>query len=529
MAKKSITTFLSFLIFLIILAVACPPPAVAQGVFHFPLFYVPASLDPIRDELTSTYHVVQQVYDGLVAFDNNLRVVPGLAKSWTVSRDGKNYQFTLRQGVRFHDGSLLTADDVVASLTRIFSPDSQTGSRRFLYKIEGALAYREGRTDSVAGIRTEGQRKVSITLTESYSAFLSVLAMPITKIVPGEMAKDPRGPLGRLPVGTGPFRFDSWEEGMIVLKANESYFGSRPVLDEIRFLFYPGEAREKAFPDFLAGKLDGCPVPGSAEPGELRNQGYQVLVRPRMSLLFYGMNTRTPPLDDPEVRRALARAFDRESYARDVLQSKHVPARQIVPPGMPGYSPENALLGYDRDAAAGYLAASPYPGGKGMPELVVASASQSDSAKRELELFRQDLAEIGVPVRPLFVESWEEFKEGIEKGRYPLYRYALHADIPDPEDFLPDLVETGAAHNFTGYTDSAVDSLIDKARGETDPVKRMSLYRDAERRVLENPPLIPIVFISTQVAFQKNVQNVELPATGTPYMPLHRITLVQAP
>ncbi|MDT8395405.1 MAG: ABC transporter substrate-binding protein [bacterium] len=527
MAGKRV--YIAFLAVLLVLPVLRAVPVSAEGVFRFPLFYVPASLDPVRDELIATYHVVQQVYDGLVAFDSNLRVMPGLAESWTVSRDGRSYQFTLRKGVRFHDGSLLTADDVVASLTRIFGPGSQTGSRKALYKIEGTLAYREGRSGAVTGIRTEGPGKVSITLTEPYAAFLSVLAMPITKIVPRKMAEDPRGTLGRLPVGTGPFRFDSWKEGMIVLKANESYFGGRPSLDEVRFVFYPGEERERAFPDFLEGKLEGCPLPGNADLDELREQGYQVLVRPRISIMFYGMNTRTPPLDDPGVRMALARGFNRERYVEEVLHSKHIPAAQIVPPGMPGYSPANALLTYDRDGAVRRLAESRYPGGTGMPELAVASVSHSEAAKAELEMFRQDMAAIGIRIRPLFVDTWEEFKEGIEKGRYPLYRYALYADIPDPEDFLPNLAQTGAAHNFTGYTDPAVDSLIEKARGETDPVKRISLYRDAERRVLENPPLIPIIFISTQVAFQGNVRNIDLPATGTPYLPLHRITLVQAP
>lgn len=503
--------------------------AVAEGVFRFPLFWVPSSLDPVKDELVSTYHVVQQVYDGLVAFDSNLRVVPGLAESWTVSRDGKHYAFTLRKGVRFHNGDEVTVRDVVASLTRLFDPENVTSSKEFLYRIKGAREFKEGKAQSISGIKAISDTQVSVDLIEPYAPFLSTLAMPITKIVPREMIDDPKHPLGRKPVGTGPFRFESWKDDTITLKANDDYFGGAPELKEIKFIFYPGEDRGKAFPDFLDGKLEGCPLPGTADIDELRSQGYQVLIRPRLSLMFYGMNIRKPPLDDPQLRMALSLAMDRERFVREVLDSRHHPAFQLLPRGMPGYSPDNAVAVYDPAKAAQHLENSRYPAGKDLPELIIASVSHSEVAKRELEIFRQDLAKLGIRLKPLFVESWEVFKKGIEEGQYHLYRYALHADIPDPDDFLPNLVETGAAHNFTGYGNPKVDSIIRNARSESDTVKRMSLYRDAERMVLEDSPLIPVIFLSTQVVFQPNVHNIDLPATGTPYLSLDKVTVTDRP
>lgn len=513
------------LIAALVLPASTAVPALAEGVFRFPLYLVPTSLDPVQDELVPTFHVVQQVYDGLTAFDSNLRVVPGIAKSWTVSRDGKVYKFTLRKGVRFHNGELVTSRDVVASLTRIFEPESQTGSKKFLYTIEGSEAFRNGEADTISGIQAPSEHMVTVHLSEPYAPLLSVLAMPMTKIVPWAMAQDPESTLGRHPVGTGPFIFHEWKKGQIVLRANPDYFGGEPELDEIRFIFYPGEERGKAFPDFLEGKLEGCPLPGSADPAQLRKDGYKVLVRPRMSLMFYGMNTKSPPLDDPMVRKALGHAFDRIRLADEVMGSKHLPAHQIIPPGMPGYTPDNAILLFDTEKARKFLAGSRYKDGQDIPELTIASVSHSNIAKKELDLFKEYLEEIGISVRPLFVDSWEEFKKGIEAGQYSLYRYALHADIPDPEDFLPDLAGTGGAHNFTGHTNQAVDALIEKARSEIDPIKRMSLYREAELKFLKEPSLIPIIFISTQVAFQGRVQNVDLPATGTPYLPLSRVTL----
>jgi oligopeptide transport system substrate-binding protein len=522
--KKFLSVILSFL-----LVGLWTGSVLAGGVFRFPLFLVPTSLDPVKDELISTYHVVQQVYDGLVGFDSNLRVVPGLAESWTVSRDGKHYVFTLRQNVKFHNGEVLLARDIVASLSRLFNPQNKTSSKEFLYKIEGAEEFKEGKASDISGIKAPSATQVAIDLKEPYAPFLSALAMPIMKIVPEEMALAVKGSLDKKPVGTGPFMFHSWEDGEIILKANRGYFGGAPKLDEIRFRFYPGEKKDGAFQDFLEGKLDGCPLPGSADLAELRSKGYQVLIRPRLSFMFYGMNVRKPPLNDMELRKALSFALDRERYVEEVLDSRHNMASQLLPRGMPGYTPANALAIYDIDRAARHLENSRYPEGKGLPALTIASVSLSDLARRELEMYRQSLAALGIVLKPLFIETWEEFKKGLEDGQYDLYRYAIHADIPDPDDLMPGIVETGGSHNFTGYGNMEVDSLIGKARGETDQVKRMTLYREAERKVLDEMPLIPVIFLSTQVAFQKNVRNIDLPATGTPYLPLNKVTLADGP
>jgi len=500
-------------------------PAQADGVFRFPLFYVPSTLDPVKDELVDAYHIIQQVYDGLVAFDSDLRVVPGLAKSWKVSRDGKTYSFQLREGVRFHDGTEVTAQDVVASLTRLFDPENVTSAKEYLYRIRGAREYKDGKAGDVSGIRAISGSEVVIEMMEPYAPFLSVLAMPIAKIVPARLARDKRSPLDRHPVGTGPFLFDSWKENTITLKANADYFGGPPRLEGIKFIFYAGEDREVAFQDFLAGALEGCPLTGSADIDDLKEKGYQVLIRPGLSLLFYGINVTRPPLDDSNLRKALMLALDRGRLSREVMDSRYPEARQILPRGMPGYSPENALAVYDPEGAKRSLDMSPFPGGVNLRELVLATASQSDVARRELELYRQDLAALGIVIKPLFVESWEEFKKGLTEGRYDLYRYAYYADIPDPDDLMPGIVETGGSHNFSGYGRADVDLLFEEARGEMDLGKRISFYRQAERIVLEDAALIPVIFLSTQVVFQKNVHNIDLPATGTPYLPLSRVTL----
>ena len=505
------------------------PHASASGVFRFPIFYEPISFDPTKDRTNSNIHVFQQVYDGLVAYDRNLRVVPGLAESWSVSKDGREYLFTLRKNILFHNGKEFTARDVVASLTRIFKPGSEKVTGKVLDRIEGAIAYREGRATQISGLTARSDHQVIIKLVEPYAPFLSVLAMPLTKIVPKDLAEDPAEPLSEKPVGTGPFRFYSREGTVITLRANRDYFLDPPDLDEIRFILYSGGDREKAYEDFLKGDLDGCPLPGSVDPSSLRAQGFQVLVRPRLSLQFYGMLVDTPPFDNPDLRKALALAFDRETYAREVLGSNHYPAFQILPPGMPGYTPDNALLKYDPDGASRLLEKAGYPDGKGLPDLVIASSSHSDVAVKELELFSSDLARIGVTVKPEFVKGWGLFKEGLKQGKYTLFRYAWFADVPDPDDMIAVLFESGAPSNYTGFSDSNVDDLFEKARLELDQNRRVGLYRRAERIILDKAPLIPVIHISTQVAFQKTVKGIDLPAIGTPFLPLRSVSILPEP
>lgn len=522
-AKRGSSLFRGVFLAIIILF-----PSLSHGeqgsVFRFPLFYVPGSLDPVRDNSISTNHIVQQIYDGLVAFDDNLRVVPGLAESWTVSRDGTEYIFRLRRGVFFHDGSELSTADVRASLLRIFRPGEREVPAMLLDRIVGARECREGKASDVEGIRVISGTEISIQLLEPYSPFLAALAIPLTKIAPSSAIDGSEGRLGREPIGTGPFRFESWENDTIILKPNRDYYRGSPALEEVRFIFYPKGDMDRAFQDFLDGRLEGCPIPNTQDAEALRGKGYQVLARPGLSLLFYGMNVQKPPLDNPDVRRAIALGSDRETHIRRDLGGPYVPAFQILPPGMPGYTPDNALLKYAPAEAARLLEKAGFPGGKGLPPLQIASASQSDFARRELALFVEDMAALGVRVSPVFVDSWDSFTKGLQEGLYPLYRYALYADIADPDDFLSTLFEGVSPLNYSRFRDPEVDLLFERARDEQDPVRRISLYRQAEKSILGRAPLVPVLNISTVIAFQGGMKGIELPATGTTYLPLYRVS-----
>ncbi len=523
------TGALSLVLIIFFTSILSLSPAEASGVFRFPLFWIASTFDPVFDSSNSISYIAQQVGDGLVAYDRNLRVIPGLAKSWRVSKDGREYLFTLRDGVKFHNGKPLTADDVVASILRIFRSGKLPAQGMFFERIDGASELLEGKAETLSGLEAVSEGEVRLRLAEPYAPFLSSLATPLAKIIPANLARDTTGMYGRHPVGTGPFVFVSADEKEIILRANPDYFSGPPKLDEIRFVLYRGGDRDKAFTDFKEGRLEGAPLPGSVDPAQLRKTGFNVISRPRLSMMFYGMNVKVPPFDNPDLRMALALGTDRKTNVSKKLGGSHFPANQILPPGMPGYTPDNALLKYDPKKAARLLEKAGYPQGRGLEDLNLASASHSNFAVRELELFAADMARLGVKVSPVFVDSWDEFKKGVVEGKYPLFRYAWYADAPSPDDFMAPLFETGSSANLTHFSRHDVDSLLEKARKEIDPAKRAGLYRKAESTVLNDAPVIPLLFISTQAVFQAWVHGIDLPAIGSPYMPLRQVSVRGAP
>src|SRR5438876_864342 len=253
----------------------------AGSIYRRPLGQDPETLDPARISDTYGRTVSQQIFDGLVQFDQTLAVKPALAEFWRASRDGLTWTFDLRKGVKFHHGREVTADDVVYSFTRILDPMTHLG-------------------------------------------------------------------------------------------ANAAYFHGAPQLSRLAFRVCPGDQRDTMHDEFLKRNLEDAPVPPRADRRALATGGRHVYVnRPMISLRFCGFNTRTRPLDDRRVRRAIVHAIDREAIVQDVFFGQYTFARGILPPGMVGFNPTLAGYPYDRQKARELLAEAGYPGGRGLPAVAI--------------------------------------------------------------------------------------------------------------------------------------------------------------
>lgn len=497
------------------------------GIYSGVLPWSPSDIDPAFFTDTYSAILIHQVFDGLVQFDQNLNVIPALASDWKVSPDGLTYTFTIREDVKFHNGRPVTADDFVYSFTRVLNPKQRSGALSFFESIKGATDYRSGRSKEVAGLKAIDPHTLVITLEEPFAPFLPVLAMAYSKVIPKEEVERWGGNFGHHPVGTGPFLLESWEKGRILLGANPDYHEGRPYLDQIVYNIYTGAQNEKIFSEFLAGEVEEAAVFGANRERMSQATEYQFFRKPTLSLLFYGMNCTKPPLMDTRVRQALNYAIDKAKIVHEYVKDQFVPATTILPPGMPGYTPENAAYAYDPEKAKILLRQAGYSPSHKKLSLTILSASKSKLAQQELALVAADLAAVGVELKFQYETDWSTFEATLSSGNFQLYRYSWIADIPDPDNFLKVLFGSNSRYNFMRYSNHEVDRILAQALAETDMLKRVNLYRAAERITLGDAPIIPWLYLTFESVFQPYVKGLEISALGRPYIPLKKIWLAE--
>lgn len=503
-----------------------PAPPQAGGAYRRPLGNDPSTLDPARMRDIYSLAVGQQLFDGLVQFDQTLSITPALAQFWSATRDGLTWTFTLRKGVKFHHGREVTSDDVVYSFTRLVDPRTRSGSADLFTAILGVQEFREGRARQVAGLAAIDRYTIRVTLTEAPVPFVSILAVGQAKIVPREVVEEQGDDFGSHPVGTGPFRFVRWDRGKeIILAANPDYFDGPPKLSRLVFRMFPGEQRDSAFDAFQSGALEDTWIPTRDYRQIVANQGYQYVRRPIFNLRHYGFNTRLKPLDDRRVRQAIVHAIDREVIVSDIWLGRHTLAKGILPPGTLGFNPKLKGYTYDPARARALLAQAGYPAGRGFPPLVIWSAARSDETVREHDRIRKDLEAVGITAEFQYNTDWPSFSKAMQERKLPVFLRAWFADVPDPENFLAKLFHSGSPFNPMGYANPAVDALLDKARAEPDMARRVEVYRRAEEIIVEDAPVIPVSHQTYERLFQPYVKGVEVSGLGDSYIPFRKVWL----
>jgi len=495
------------------------------GTYRAALPWQPRALDPAFSTDIYSVTVIQQVFDGLVQFDRSLNVVPALATDWRVSSDGLIYTFNLRRDVKFHNGDPVTAKDFVYSFTRILDPTERVSVRSFFEKIEGAEAYVRGKAKGVTGLKALDPYILDIVLTEPFAPFLSVLAMKSSKVMCRREVNRWGKDVGYHPVGTGPFRLESWGDNQIVLSASADYFEGPPYLDRVIYTIYPGAQNEKMAKDFDAGMLEETPVYGTMTEQLAAKSKSNLVRKPSLSLLFYGMNCRNEPVRDPLVRQAISYAINRPRIIREVYKDRFVLATTTLPPGMPGYMPEHATYDYNPKKARELLAKARQENPNKKLSLTLLSASQSSVAQQELAMVGADLAAVGIELQVQYQTDWPTFEAKLSHEGLQMYRYAWFADIPDPDNFLNILCGSGSRYNFMKYSNPQVDRLLSQALAEADVLKRAKLYREAERIILTDAPMVPLMYLTFESAFQPYVKGLEISSLGQPYIPLKKIWL----
>ncbi len=498
------------------------------GIYKAPLLNNPTTLDPayVQDEYGTA--VVQQLFDGLVRFDPYLMILPALAKTWQVEENGTSYRFVIQEAARFHNGSPVTAEDIVFSLSRLLRIEPSPVILPHLLKISGAKAYREHQSEVVEGLKVIDQRVVLIQLDEPYTPFLTALGMYQAKIVPKAEVIRLRDNFGRNPVGSGPFQFGSWQTDKVIqLERFPDYYAGAAYLEGIEYTIYRGVKADDILNDFRNEKLDEMLLIGNAREQLLGQKDLQWFHRPSLSLMFYGIRGDKPPLDNPEFRKKLSLAIDRKKLIAQVYDGQLEPAERILPPGMPGVSKQgNAQTGNFETSQKSIDNVAARKKDSAL-SIEIVSTSQSAFAQAELKFIRNAWAPLGVDLEIKYITDWPEFETYINSDSVQIYRYAWFADMPDPDSFLYPLFASGSPANFMRFNNATVDQLLLSARGEEDPIRRTEMYTEIERLIMASTPVIPLLYPSVDRVYRPHVKDAQPSALGADYMSLHRVWLQQ--
>ncbi len=498
--------------------------AVAGGVYHSPLTQNPGSLDPI--EATGFYgvHVVNQLFDGLVMYDQDLMAAPALAESWDVDRDGRRYIFHLRTDAVFHDGHPVTAKDAAYTLKRLLRRKEPSYIQPSLLHITGAKAFREGKSKELPGLKIVDDRTLVVSLNKPHASFLTSLGIYQAKVVPAHILEKNNGVFPGAPVGTGPFAFVSWEKDKrITLRRFEKYYGGPALLDKIAFHIYPGSDMDAVFADFKAGRLDETPVYGDVKQELKTMKGVNLVRRPALALLFYAFNCSRPLLDDPDFRNALSLAVDRKALVDTVYDGMFDPAYAILPPGMPGRTDKR--LEYDPEKAKRLLEKSLKRANLNKAEVELASVSKSRFAQAEFAFVKKAWERIGVSLEIKYVTDWDAFIDYVDSDKAQLHRRLWRADIPDPNNFFYPLFDSAAQSNYSFYDNPKINRDIAGAEEINAPTTRAEAYQRLGGELLAQLPIMPLFYLSVDRAYKDYVRGVKLNSLGLSYFSYHKVWL----
>lgn len=453
----------------------------------------PTSLDPIQVRDTSAAEIVVEVFGGLVTLDTDLNVVPDLAEEWDISDDGRVYTFRLRDNIVFHNGSRVTAEHVKASIERAADPENASPTvLTYLGAVEGVAERYANDASDVSGVQVIDERTVEFTLLAPRGWFLQELTYPVAYVVDTEqIERDPRGWI-RQPNGTGPYRLTEFAPGeRIQLSANSRYHLGEPTLETVIIELAGASILTRYENDEIhIGFVPAIELEAVQDGSSPLSADYTP--QPQLSLSYLAFNSAEAPFDDPDVRRALAMAVDREAINDVLYFGTQRVADGIVPPDMPGYSESVSSYEYDLEEARRLIEESSY--GDGLPRIILTYSGGTATPPTLLEAiqgsWRDDL---GIDVELQAVDYAAYLRE-VRQGSFQMYAAGWSADYADSENFVDKLFAADSPQNELGYDNPEVQGLIEEARTQTDSEQRFALLNQAEQLILDDAVVIPLLW-----------------------------------
>ncbi len=462
----------------------------------------PDTLDPQKARTDGAFNILRDAFEGLTAVGPDGGAVPAAADTWTVSSDGLEYRFHLRDGLRWSNGTAVVAGDYVAGMRRLVDPATASPYAQILEPVVNADSITRGeRPPADLGVSAPDDRTVVIRLRNPAPYLLGLLAQPGTFPVHGPSLAKFGGAYakpGNL-VSNGAFVLSEWVIGsQVELTRNRHYWNDTATnVDRVRFVHQSDPSAE--FRLYRAGQLDVTyVVPQQQFAWIQKNLPGELHISPQLSVYYYGFNlTRAPFKDQPGLRRALSLVIDRDKLVTAVTGLGEAPAYGWVPRGVADYTPQQfdyASRPYAERVAearelyrkAGYSDARPleveirYNTGEVHNRLAVAVASMWKDA-------------LGVKTT-LYAEEFRALLQSIQARKdTEVFRSSWVGDYNDAYSFLQ-LLQTGFGINLTGYSNPRYDDLLAEATRQPDPARRRALLEESERVMLADTPLLPLYF-----------------------------------
>ena len=462
----------------------------------------PDTIDPQKESFVNEVAQTMMVYEALMAFDpKTLKPIPGAAKANpTLSSDGLTYTYTLRDGLKYSDGSAVTAKDFAYGFTRLCDPTT-AGEYAFTgYIITGCEDWNTMDTKkatqaelaaakSKLGIKTNGDKEISFTLTEKAPYFNSIAALWVgVPVRESDVTKG--GDKWTEPatfVGNGPFKLTEWKHNeKMVYERNENYTsgkGEKPALKRWTKVMINESA--VAFAAYQNNELDAVGI-GAEQlrtvegDADLKAQTVDV---GGSCTIYVGFNNARAPFDDVNVRMAFAKSFDKQAYITDVAKiGKAATEGGFIPPGMPGYDKDDTAQKFDPAAAKALLAKSKYANTDTMKNLKFTYSASAANKTRIEWLQQQWQTNLGVNVAPDPVDATTYTSLVKKPETTPLmFRLGWCADYPDQQDWLTTVFHSSSTVTHTGYKNAAFDTAVRKADADANPESRDKTYQDASR------------------------------------------------
>ncbi len=485
------------------------------------------SLDPAFSSNFENIWATNMLFNGLVELDANLNLKPALATHWELDSAKTTYTFHLKKGIFFHDNACfekpkeVTAYDFKYSFERLVDKGTASPGRWVMNKVQrdtlGQLA-----------IHVLDSFQLAIQLSEPFSPFLSQLAMTYCSVVPSEAVDMYGKDFSRNPVGTGPFKFFIWKEGIqLVLHRNPTYFETDelsyhlPYLDAVAISFLKDKNAAylgviKGDFDMLSG-LDPSYRDEMLTPnGELNPQlskEFNLQKLPFLKTDYLGIyldpnKNNNPALLNPKVRLALSKAINREAYIANARSNIGTAANSgFVPTSLLGEESSEALS-YSYQEAINLLSEAGYPKGEGISEVTISTTATATELCEYIQRQWQKLGlKVSVEVLPEAVH-----RKSTASGDLSVFRKSWVSDYPDAENFLNLFYSASLSPygpNYTHYENARFDSLLVAALGSESQEEKLRLYREANQLVCADSPVIPIFFDEVVRLVNKRVTGLE--------------------